>query len=86
MLRRAPAQNEAGVYCSSCPLAKIELQAIYGVAIEALGKQESIQMELNGMESEKASRRVAGLGHALTKRDGRVSVLRRQGQNVSNLC
>ncbi|WP_429819907.1 hypothetical protein [Ensifer sp. B1-9] len=80
MLRGTLAQNEAGIHCSSGPLAKIVLKAADRLVIEAFGKQKGIQIELDRMESQKTSRNVIGLSsrRAFTKLDGRVSVLCRQ--------
>ncbi|MNW06707.1 hypothetical protein D3C71_2031560 [compost metagenome] len=62
------------------------LKAANCFVIDGLGKHKCIEIELDRMKSEKTSRNLIGFRHALTKLDGRVSILRRQCQNVSNLC
>ncbi len=78
MLRCAASQNEASIHGYSRPLAKIVLKAANCRVIDALGKQKRIEIELDRMESQKTSRNVIGFRHALTKLDGRVSILHRQ--------
>ncbi|GAC1045903.1 hypothetical protein thsrh120_59080 [Rhizobium sp. No.120] len=75
MRRCTLAQNQADINCYAGPLVKIALKAADCLAIKAVSKQKSIQIELNRMESQKALRKVVGLRHTLAKRVGGVSVL-----------
>lgn len=61
MRRCTLAQNQADVHCDAGPLVKIVLKAADCLAIKAVSKQKSIQIELNRMESQKTSRKVVEL-------------------------
>ena len=67
---------QASIHGYSDPLAKIVLKAANCFVIDAVGEQKCIEIELDRMESQKASQsqNEIGLRHALTKLDGRVSI------------
>lgn len=74
MRRCTLAQNQASIHSDAGPLVKIALKAADCLAIIAVSKQKSIQIELNRMESQKTPWKVVRLRQALTKRDRGVSV------------
>lgn len=78
MRLRPLAQNKTSLAGNSRPLPKIVVKTADRLVIDAFGKQESIQIELDRMQSQKTSRNVVGFGRVLTKLDGRVVVLRCQ--------
>lgn len=84
MRQRALAQDKSCGPRSSGRLAKVMLEVVDRLVIEAFRLKKSIEIKLDGMKSQQPLRKMVRTGWVLTQLDGGGFVLRRQVQNVSH--
>lgn len=85
MRQRALAQDKSCGPRYSGPLAKVMMEVVDRLVIEAFRLKKSIEIKLDGMKSQQPLRKTIGTGWGLTQLDGGGFVLRRQVQNVSHI-
>lgn len=84
MRQRALAQHKSCGPRSSGRLAKVMLEVVDRLVIEASRLKKSIEIKLDDMKSQQPLRKMVRTGWVLTQLDGGGFVLRRQVQNVSH--